>query len=669
MSSRFPLLLPYLCGALVILAVSWGNLHRTATVAGLASLAAAVDGSDPARGEPRRRVDPVCNMEVGGNIETRYLGESWFFCTDRCREIFNRDPRRYRTESCLVCRSDDVFTPVGRDAACAATWQGKSYRFCSTAHRDAFHARPLDYFMHSMWGLPGWLYYCSIAVLLVLSFGVIEWRALSRRNMPSSASPASDGAGGGAPAAGRPRIDLFRSAWLRRLLPNPIFRFSLRALLVALFLLIIAAGLFGNQLPSKNVAPLLTWTIWWGGLIWLVLYFGKSWCYVCPWDAIAEWSERLALWGKRRARLSLGLEWPRFMRSIWPATLLFIGLTWIELGFGVTLNPRVTAWLGLLILGLAFVSAFVFDRKSFCRYGCLVGRISGLYALFAPVELRARDRDVCRSCRTRSCYKGNDDGEGCPTFEFPAVMNQNTYCILCMECVKTCEADNIALRLRPWGEDLFAHRKPRADEAYLALIMLSLTGFHGLTMTAAWRSATGWVESALGLGETSSFSAGMGAIMLAPVLLYALLVALSRWLSGAARIGYREYFIRYAYALLPIALFYHLAHNSEHLFLEGQKVLALMSDPFGFEWNLLGTAGWTLQPLVGLPALWLLQVFFVAVGHVFSLWAARRAATSLFPDARAALRSQVPMLAAMILFSIMSLWLLKQPMEMRTSAM
>jgi hypothetical protein len=103
--------------------------------------------------------------------------------------------------------------------------------------------------------------------------------------------------------------------------------------------------------------------------------------------------------------------------------------------------------------------------------------------------------------------------------------------------------------------------------------------------------------------------------------------------------------------------------------MEGQKVLALFSDPFGFEWNLFGTAGMTLQPVINLPTLWILQVFFVTIGHVFSLWTTRRAAGALFPDAKAALRSQVPMLIAMILFSLMSLWLLKQPMEMRTSAM
>ncbi len=117
------------------------------------------------------------------------------------------------------------------------------------------------------------------------------------------------------------------------------------------------------------------------------------------------------------------------------------------------------------------------------------------------------------------------------------------------------------------------------------------------------------------------------------------------------------------------ALFYHLAHNSEHLLMEGQKLVALASDPFGWEWNLFGTAHWNLEPLVDLPTLWILQVGFVAIGHVFSLWTARRMASALFPSARAAFASQVPMLAAMVLFSVMSLWLLKQPMEMRTSAM
>ena len=439
--------------------------------------------------------------------------------------------------------------------------------------------------------------------------------------------------------------------------------------MVAFFIVIIAAGLFGNQLPSKNIAPLLTWTVWWCGLVLIILYAGKAWCYVCPWDAVAGWAESLRLRSPKIEHLGLGLHWPRFMRNIWPATILFVALTWVELGFGVTMRPRATAWLALIMLGLAFVSAFIFDRKSFCLHGCLVGRISGLYALFSPVEVRAVDRDACRTCSTRSCYRGNDQGDPCPTFQYLGTMDQNTYCISCMECVKSCELDNVAVRLRPWGDDLRAHHKPRSDEAYLALIMLSLTGFHGLTMTSAWGRTVDRLQVALGIGEPFAFSLGMLAIIVGPVLVYALLVAISRWSARDRSRGYREHFLRYAYALLPIALFYHLAHNSEHLLMEGQKVIALASDPFGWEWNLFGTAMWTLPPLVSMETLWVIQVLLVLVGHIYSLSAARQTAAVLFADSRAATRSQVPMLLAMILFSVMSLWLLKQPMEMRVSWM
>ena len=86
-------------------------------------------------------------------------------------------------------------------------------------------------------------------------------------------------------------------------------------------------------------------------------------------------------------------------------------------------------------------------------------------------------------------------------------------------------------------------------------------------------------------------------------------------------------------------------------------------------WDLFGTFGLQAPPLVSLPALWLIQVLLVLVGHVYSLWAAQKVSRQLFRDEGRAMRSQLPMLAAMILFSVFSLWLLKQPMEMRVSAM
>ncbi|MFH1921601.1 MAG: hypothetical protein ABIP48_17185 [Planctomycetota bacterium] len=77
----------------------------------------------------------------------------------------------------------------------------------------------------------------------------------------------------------------------------------------------------------------------------------------------------------------------------------------------------------------------------------------------------------------------------------------------------------------------------------------------------------------------------------------------------------------------------------------------------------------TIPPLVSLDVLWILQILLVLVGHVYSLWAAQRVSVNMFGNRQAAFRSQLPMLVGMISFSIFSLWLLKQPMEMRTSAM
>jgi hypothetical protein len=421
-----------------------------------------------------------------------------------------------------------------------------------------------------------------------------------------------------------------------------------------------------------NIAPILTWTVWWGLLIVLILFAGKAWCYVCPWDAMAGWSERLTLWRKARESLTLGYRWPRVIRNISMATVLFIGLTWIELGFGVTMRPRVTAWLAMAMLLMAVVSALLFDRRSFCRYGCLVGRVSGLYAMFSSVELRARSGETCERCRTKECVKGSENAYGCPTFLYPRKMKTNTYCIQCMECVQACPNDNLAFNLRPWGSDLAVEGKPRSDEAYLALLMLSITGFHGLTMTPQWQRLTGLLGGTLQLGNLLAFTLGMALIMLGPVLVYAGLVAWSHRSArstAAGRLSYASYFVRYAYALLPIALFYHIAHNLEHLLMEGPKVVAMISDPFGWGWNLLGTAYWTIPPLISLEVLWLVQVLLVLVGHVYSLWVAQKTALRLFGSSRSAFRSQVPMLIGMIAFSVFSLWLLKQPMEMRTSAM
>ena len=540
--------------------------------------------------------------------------------------------------------------PVPPGQGVTATFLDDTHTLCSEQHREIFKADPASFYMHTMWGIPSWLYYLSIALVLLASFLAFE-----REGAPVAASTA--------------RLRLFAWRPLRWAFTSRPVRFVGQLLFVIAFLAIIAAGLFGHQNPALNLAPLLTWTVWWGGLVVVIMFFGKAWCTVCPWDAIAGWMERLRLWRKSDSGLGLGLKWPRRLRNIWLATVLFVGLTWIELGFGVTMAPRATAYLGLAMLGLAIGSVFLFERRSFCRYGCLVGRVSGLYALFSGIEYRSQDTEVCNSCRSKECVKGSERAYGCPTFEYPGGMQGNTYCIQCNECLQACPHDNMAVSLRPWGADLQGQGKPRQDEAYLALLMLSITGFHGLTMTPVWGTMTGWLESVLHVGRILSFSSGMLALMFAPLVVYSALVWLSFRISRGPGDSFRAYFVRYAYCVLPIALFYHLAHNLEHLLMEGPKVIRLFSDPLGAGWNLFHTAQLSVPPLVSLDVLWILQVVLVGVGHLYSLWVARNIARRSFDDPARARLGQWPLLVGMIAFSIFSLWLLKQPMEMRVSAM
>ncbi|MHC4924814.1 MAG: hypothetical protein ACYTG4_12200, partial [Planctomycetota bacterium] len=477
---------------------------------------------------------------------------------------------------------------VSTASAWSASVAGAARWFCTVDCRAAFVVQPEAFDgrreagTHTMRGIPVEMFQWSVVIVLLMSFGLFEFIAWRRERRPGAVAMES--------AVEGVRWNLTGHPMVRRAIKWPPLRFIFQGITATAFLLIIFAGLFGNQNPAMNIAPITTWTIWWAGLILLILFAGKIWCYACPWDAIATWVERFKFWGPRTGGLGLGEKWPRRLRNIWLAVGLFVVLTWVELGMGITLIPRATAWIALGMLALATASVLLFDRKAFCRYGCLVGRVSGLYSLFSTTELRVRDDNTCADCKTMDCYRGNEKADGCPTFEFPRTMTKSTYCILCTQCIQTCPKDNIDIRLRPWGTDLVTPGKPRQDEAFLAVILLSMTGFHGLTMTPSWAAYSAEFQAWSGLPSTAAFAVLMSAIMVAPILLF--------WgLAGVSSLWARPHrtntlFMHYAYSLLPIALFYHLAHNAEHFLMEGPKVVALMSDPFGWNWNLFGTALW-----------------------------------------------------------------------------
>jgi len=336
---------------------------------------------------------------------------------------------------------------------------------------------------------------------------------------------------------------------------------------VALFMLVITSGFFGREDPGENLATVLTWTLWWWGVVLSALLLGSVWCAVCPWDALATWLARRRLW--RRARTGLDRRLPRRLMNLWPALVLFVLLTWLELGMGAMTSPRLTAAMALLMLVLALASLHVFERKAFCRYFCPVGRTVGLYAQAAPLALRPIDAGTCVRCETLDCYHGNQEVEPCPTHLVMGRLRENTYCTSCGACALSCPYDNVSWRLRPPGDELAARARPRWDQAWFIVVLLAVTTFHGLARTVTGLQGLDGLGEILGTRQSLwSVTAALASVLLAIGLSWAAVVALSYRL-GLGEVPYRRLFAQLAFTLIPLALSFHLAHQLSPLLYSG----------------------------------------------------------------------------------------------------
>lgn len=543
--------------------------------------------------------------------------------------------------------------------------------FDPEAFTDAEQVKTKAY-VHLMPGLPNEVLYVGIGLILLLSFVLFE--RYGKRKDPR-------GTGGGGARDRRPywRVEL---TWLRKAMKHRWFQPAVQLPVVIGFIAVIVVGLIGSQEAGRNIAPVLVWNVWWIGLIFLVMFAGNLWCFMCPWTAIPDWVMRRSLSAVRKVR-SFGLKYPRFRLWMWPAIVLFAFVTWLELAYDAANRPWLTSLLAIFMVVLAWLCLVLFDRKAMCRYVCFVGRVSGQYATMGMLELRRRDNEICRSCTTSDCFHGRPGvGYPCPTGEYMGAMNDNQYCTLCTECVKSCPHDNIALNLRSSGADLLYPHRTKIDEAYMAILVFIVSAFHGAAMIPLWKewetNLRGWLvdHDLLGTGELFAGSDGgvltftlmMLACLIAPGLLYWLLCA-SMWAaSGRREQSIRKLFVRFAYTLLPIALFYHLAHNATHVFWEWSKLRRLISDPLGWGTDWFGTARAPLTSLWTPETIWYLQVALVVIGHVYGIIVAQREAFRVYDgDRKASFRVHLVMMAGMVAMSMLSLWLLAQPMYMRTA--
>ena len=440
------------------------------------------------------------------------------------------------------------------------------------------------------------------------------------------------------------KIELTRVPFIKNALKSRYPQLAVFIVMLAGYIFAILAGFIGTPVGSHNFSIVFVWIAWWAVLILVAVpFFGRGWCAICPIPLPGEWLQRGAVLSPPDKKPKwLNLRWPKFLRNIWLQNISFLLLALFSSVLLTT--PNITGIVLATMLFAAIGLSMVFERRAFCRYLCPVGGFIGLYSQTAPIELRIKDKQVCVTCEGKPCYNGSQAGYGCPWDVFPGGLTKNTYCGLCMECIRTCPHDNIAINLRPFSADL-AKPSTRMDEAFKAFIMLGSAMIYAGVLLGPW-----------GAFKDAAYNVGTSAWFIYAVIFLAIIFII---LPGFFTLGIlkkkstlplKQRFTSLATALIPLGLMFWVAFSLSFVLTNASYIIAALSDPLGLGWNLFGTANAVWQPILTsilAPA----QTLALVGGLIWSARTAQKAANEIRT-------SSISVIAFSFILTLVMLWLL-----------
>jgi hypothetical protein len=440
------------------------------------------------------------------------------------------------------------------------------------------------------------------------------------------------------------KIELTRSPFIKGALKSRYPQLAVFIVMLMGYVFAIVAGLIGTPVGSHNFSIVFVWIAWWAILILVAVpFFGRGWCAVCPIPLPGEWLQRGAVLSPpdKKPRW-LNMRWPKFLRNIWLQNISFLLLALFSSVLLTT--PNITGIVLAAMLFAAIGLSTVFERRAFCRYLCPVGGFIGLYSQAAPIELRIKDRQICAFCDGKPCYNGNQNGYGCPWDVFPGGLTKNTYCGLCMECLRTCPHDNIAVNLRPFSADLEKPSK-RIDEAFKAFIMLGSAMIYAGVLLGPWGALK---DAAYNVGTSAWFVYAILFLAIIFIILPGLFIV--GILQTKSLLPVKQRFTSFATALIPLGLMFWVGFSLSFVLSNATYILASLSDPLGLGWNLFGTANAAWQPMLT-SILAPVQTLALVGGLIWSMRTAQRAAQEMK-------LSSIPVIGYCFMVTFLMLWLL-----------
>jgi hypothetical protein len=357
-----------------------------------------------------------------------------------------------------------------------------------------------------------------------------------------------------------------------------------QGLALALFTTVLLAAWFGSDVASANLAPTALLVALWVGMQAVSVAVGDVWRRANPLWTVAAGLDRIR---GRDPETSTAAGW---WASHWPAATGLLAFQWLVLAHSEPTSVTAVAVFLSAYTVVVLVAATRFGA-GWVRTGDGFAVLFGLLAALAPL---VRDHDG------RLAWRVPGSGLG-------------------------------SVELGPGALGVL-------------VVVLGGTTFDGVADTGWWGDVVG---ARRGWDLTTVHTFGL-LLTIATVAVAYLVAVRALGLLAGDDADLADLARRWGPSLIPVVLGTTLAHHASLLVFEGQRFLALLSDPLGSGRDLFGTAGNAIDlTVVTAGQLAWVQVVAIGIGHVAALVTAHDRAVGRYPH-RVAVVSQYPVLALLV---------------------
>lgn len=456
-------------------------------------------------------------------------------------------------------------------------------------------------------------------------------------------------------------VNLLRFGPIRALIRWSGFPYVFQAILLAVFVTFAAiswnqfapAGAPDKLFAKTNLVQLTIWGLWWPLMVWLAVLFGRIWCSICPLELVANVGERV---GRR-----LGIrQWSptRWLQAGFLIVVLYAVIQLLVAGIHLHRVPAYTSIFLWSLLAGALVVGLLFKDRTFCRAFCPVGLLLGTYGRGSMLAIRHGSTDTCESCEQKDCVEACNrtrwQGRSCPSLLNPARLNSSRDCLICGQCIKACQPDNMQLVLRTPFHRADA-RESLASWPVLLFVML-VSGFVTYELCTEWAAAKAvflWVPEhlagALQLAPDNGWVKGIWMLFLFPLALWTVLGGLVRITGAAASLS--EAWRRLALPLVVLISAGHMAKGLAKFVSWAGFLPGALREPAGVETVQQLAAGSLPSPphLMALTYVSVIVTILMIIATLFALreaWLANRAR---------AVRLWVPLIMLAVFFTALTI--------------